>query len=90
VATHWLGATMAEALAAFDKGDPATARELNARMLRSFSFETGDECPNPGPTKALLAELGLPGGECRPPMGPIPDSVRAEARAIVGELGLTR
>jgi 4-hydroxy-tetrahydrodipicolinate synthase len=49
VATHWLGATMAEALAAFDKGDLATA-----------------------------------------PMGPIPDSVRAEARAIVGELGLTR
>ena len=90
VATHWLGATMAEALAAFDKGDPATARELNARMLPSFAFETGDECPNPGPTKAVLAELGLPGGECRLPMGPIPDAVRAEARAILGELGLTR
>jgi 4-hydroxy-tetrahydrodipicolinate synthase len=90
VATHWVGATMAEALAAFDKGDPATARELNARMLRSFAFETGDECPNPGPTKAVLAELGLPGGECRLPMGPIPDTVRAEARAILGELGLTR
>jgi 4-hydroxy-tetrahydrodipicolinate synthase len=90
VATHWLGATMAEAIAAFDKGDPVTARELNARMLRSFAFETGDACPNPGPTKAMLAELGLPGGECRLPMGPIPDAVRAEARVILGELGLTR
>jgi 4-hydroxy-tetrahydrodipicolinate synthase len=88
VATHWLAATMGEALAAFDKGDLARARELNARMLRSFAFETGDACPNPGPTKALLAVLGLPGGECRLPMGPIPDAVRAEADAIVAELGL--
>jgi len=88
VATHWLAATMGEALAPFDKGDLARARELNARMLRSFAFETGDACPNPGPTKALLAALGLPGGECRLPMGPIPDAVRAEADAIVAELGL--
>src|SRR5690606_37076915 len=90
VATHWLGSTMAEAIAAFEKGDLRTARELNARMLPSFAFETGDACPNPGPTKAMLAELGLPGGECRPPMGPIPDAVRAEARTIAGELGLAR
>jgi 4-hydroxy-tetrahydrodipicolinate synthase len=88
VATHWLAATMAEALAAFDKGDLARARELNARMLRSFAFETGDACPNPGPTKALLGALGLPAGECRLPMGPIPDAVRAEARDIIAELGL--
>jgi 4-hydroxy-tetrahydrodipicolinate synthase len=89
VATHWLGATMGEALAAFDKGDLFRARELNARMLPSFAFETGDACPNPGPTKAMLAELGLPGGECRAPMGPIPDSVRAAARGLISELGLT-
>ena len=88
VATHWLAATMAEALAAFDKGDLARARELNARMLRSFAFETGDVCPNPGPTKALLGALGLPAGECRLPMGPIPDAVRAAARDIIAELGL--
>ncbi|HEY6698918.1 MAG TPA: 4-hydroxy-tetrahydrodipicolinate synthase [Acidimicrobiales bacterium] len=88
VATHWLAATMADALAAFDKGDLARARELNARMLRSFAFETGDACPNPGPTKALLGALGLPAGECRLPMGPIPDAVRAEARDIIAELGL--
>lgn len=90
VATHWVGATMAEAIGAFDKGDLATARELNARMLRSFAFETGDDCPNPGPTKALLAELGLPAGDCRLPMGPITDAVRAEARQIVATLGLSR
>jgi 4-hydroxy-tetrahydrodipicolinate synthase len=90
VATHWLGDTMAEAIAAFDKGDLATARQLNARMLPSFAFESGDACPNPGPTKALLAELGLPCGECRPPMGPIPDEVRAAARRIVATLGISR
>jgi 4-hydroxy-tetrahydrodipicolinate synthase len=89
VATHWVGTTMAEALAAHDKGDVAAARELNARMIPSFAFETGDACPNPGPTKALLAELGLPGGECRAPMGPIPDAVRAEARGLIAALGLT-
>lgn len=89
VATHWAGATMADAIVAFEKGDLPTARELNARMLRSFAFETGDACPNPGPTKALLAELGLPAGPCRPPMGPIPDAVRAEARELVAALGLT-
>lgn len=90
VATHWVAPIMAETIAAFDKGDPTMARDLNARMLPSFAFETGDGCPNPGPTKALLAELGLPGGECRLPMGPIPDRVRADARAIVAELGLSR
>lgn len=90
VATHWVGDLMAEAIAAFGKGDLATARELNARMLPSFAFETGDACPNPGPTKAVLAELGLPGGACRPPMGPIPDDVRATARQIIATLGLTR
>lgn len=89
VATHWVGATMAEAVAAHEKGDVAAARELNARMLPSFAFETGDACPNPGPTKALLAELGLPGGECRPPMGHVPEAVRARARELIASLGLT-
>jgi 4-hydroxy-tetrahydrodipicolinate synthase len=89
VATHWVGTTMGEAIAAHDKGDVAAARELNARLLASFAFETGDACPNPGPTKAMLAELGLPGGECRAPMGPIPDAVRAEARELIAALGLS-
>jgi 4-hydroxy-tetrahydrodipicolinate synthase len=90
VATHWVGGLMGEVIAAYDKGDVVAAREVNARMLRSFAFETGDACPNPGPAKAILAELGLPGGGCRLPMGPIPEAVRAEAREIVATLGIER
>ncbi|HEX8803086.1 MAG TPA: 4-hydroxy-tetrahydrodipicolinate synthase [Acidimicrobiales bacterium] len=88
VATHWVAGTMAEMVAAVDKGDLALARQLNARMLPSFGFETGDACPNPGPAKAMLAHLGVPGGGCRLPMGPIPDEVRAAAREIAATLGL--
>ena len=53
----------------WEKGDVAGARLVNARMLESFAFETGDEAPNPLPTKAVLRHLGLPVGQARLPMG---------------------
>ncbi len=86
VATHWAGEDHQEMLAAFAKGDVDTARAVNARMLPSFAFETGDEAPNPIPTKAMMRTLGLEVGECRLPMGPAPDWVEPRAREVYAEL----
>ena len=72
VATHWCAAEMGEMIAAFAKGDVERARELNARLLPSFAYETSDATPNPLPTKVMLELLGQPVGECRLPMGPPP------------------
>lgn len=89
VATHWVAREMGEMIAAFTKGDVDRAREVNATMLASFDYETGDDAPNPIPTKALLRVLGLPAGECRLPMGPAPDGLEDAARAVLRDLGRT-
>jgi 4-hydroxy-tetrahydrodipicolinate synthase len=79
VATHWCAALMAEMIAAHTKGDVVHARELNARMLESFDFETGDLTPNPVPAKAMMRALGRPAGQCRLPMGPAPEGLEQRA-----------
>lgn len=83
VATHWIGLEHAEMLDAFATGDIERARTTNQSMLASFAYETGDSAPNPVPTKALLRVLGLPAGECRPPMGPTPPGLEDEARRVL-------
>jgi 4-hydroxy-tetrahydrodipicolinate synthase len=59
-------------------------------MLESFAYETGDEAPNPIPTKVLLAELGLSVGRCRLPMWPPPDWVAPRAREVLANLETAR
>lgn len=87
VASHWTAALQGEMLAAFSKGDVETARRINARLLPSFDFETGDAAPNPIPSKAMLRVLGLRVGECRLPMGPAPEGLEDRAREILADLG---
>jgi 4-hydroxy-tetrahydrodipicolinate synthase len=87
VASHWVGRQLAELVDAGTGGDLETARRVNARLIPSFDFETGDDAPNPIPTKTLLGVLGLRVGECRPPMGPAPDGLAARARAVLDGLG---
>jgi 4-hydroxy-tetrahydrodipicolinate synthase len=87
VCTHWAAPEMGEMIASFDKGDVVAARELNARLLPSYGFETGDAAPNPVPSKAMMKVLGLPGGGCRPPMGPEPDGLADRARKVLAGLG---
>jgi 4-hydroxy-tetrahydrodipicolinate synthase len=87
VASHWTAALQGEMLAAFFKGDVDTARRLNARLLPSFDFETGDTAPNPIPSKAMLRILGLRVGQCRLPMGPAPADLEDRAREILADLG---
>lgn len=86
VASHWVGRQMGEMIDAFTKGDVDAARRLNASLLASYAYETGDDAPNPIPTKTLLRVLGLKVGECRPPMGPAPEGLADRARRVLEDL----
>ena len=90
VATHWSGELHAEMIAAFAKGDLETAREINARLLDSFAFEVGPTWVQASAVKAALAVSGLPGGPCRLPLPPVSDEAMAEARRVIGALGVSR
>ncbi len=80
VATHWTGEDHQHMFALLDKGDLEGARTVNARMLESFAFETGDDAPNPLPSKAMLRTFGMKVGQARLPMGTAPDWL--EPRAV--------
>lgn len=86
VATHWTATDHQEMLALWDKGDVVGTRAVNARMLESFAFETGDEAPNPIPTKAMMRHLGFRVGQARLPMGPAPAFVEERAPQVYAEL----
>jgi 4-hydroxy-tetrahydrodipicolinate synthase len=86
VASHWAGEQLAEMVSTFGKGDVDAARQINARLLESYRFETGDLTPNPMPTKAMLRVLGLPAGECRLPIGPAPAELEGRARQVLDRL----
>jgi 4-hydroxy-tetrahydrodipicolinate synthase len=88
-ATHWCGEATAEMIAAFDKGDHVRARELNATMFDSYDYESRETAQFALAVKVALRVLGLPGGPCRPPLGPEPDELEAEARAMLERLGVT-
>lgn len=86
VATHWAGAEMAEMIAAYRKGDIDLARQINARLIPSYNFETSDLAPNPVPSKVMMNLLGISVGDCRSPMGPTPDGLDALAREVLAGL----
>jgi 4-hydroxy-tetrahydrodipicolinate synthase len=90
VATHWCGVDMAEMLDCWRKGDTDGARRINARLLESWAFETGDDAPNPVPAKAMLRHLGLRVGECRLPMGPAPTGLAERAGQVMANLVAAR
>lgn len=90
VATHWCAPDVVAMFDAWAAGDLATARALNARLLPSWEYETGDEAPNPGPAKAMMRHLGQPAGHCRPPMGPDPEWLADRAVAVWTDLEAAR
>ena len=49
VATHWAGAATSEMIAPVRQGRRRRRPAVNARLLESFAFETGDDAPNPMP-----------------------------------------
>ena len=86
VATHWTGDDHQLMFDLWEKGDVEGARLVNARMLESFAFETGDDAPNPLPTKAMLRHMGIEVGDARLPMGPAPAAVHARAGDVLANL----
>ena len=90
VATHWTGQDHQEMFALWEKGDVDGARRVNARMLESFAFETGDDNPNPLPSKAMMNVLGLQVGEARLPMGPPPAGLEERAKKVLENLRAAR
>jgi 4-hydroxy-tetrahydrodipicolinate synthase len=90
VATHWCAPDHVEMFDAWERGDIADARRINARQLESYEFETGDDAPNPVPSKAMLRTLGHDVGECRSPMGPTPHGLERDARGVYERLVAAR
>ena len=86
VATHWTGPDHQEMFDLWEKGDIVGARLVNARMLESFAFETGDDAPNPLPSKAMMRHLGIPVGQARLPMGDAPQFVEDRAPLVWANL----
>ena len=82
VATHWSAPEHQRMIAAFAAGDHALARRINDVLLESYAFETGDENPNPIPTKVMMNHLGFAVGECRLPMGPPPAGLAERAARV--------
>ncbi|MGK2949075.1 MAG: 4-hydroxy-tetrahydrodipicolinate synthase [Acidimicrobiales bacterium] len=89
-ATHWVGPIMGEMIAAFEAGDHRRAQALNASMFESYAYESREIAQFAQAVKVALRVLGLPSGPCRLPVGPEPDGLEAEARTVLGELGLLR
>ena len=87
VCTHWAATEMGQMIDAFFAGDLHGARATNARLLASYAFETGDDTPNPLPTKAMLRAIGQPAGHCRLPLGPAPEGLEEAALEVWRGLG---
>jgi len=90
VATHWTGQDHQEMFDYWAKGDVDGARRVNARMLESFAFETGDDNPNPLPSKVMMNLLGLEVGEARLPMGPPPAGLEERGKNVLENLRAAR
>ena len=90
VATHWTGQDHVELFARWLGGDPDGARRINQHLLESFGFETGDDAPNPIPTKVMMRHLGFRVGEARLPMGPAPAFVVERAPQVWERLQAAR
>jgi 4-hydroxy-tetrahydrodipicolinate synthase len=90
VATHWSAPEHQAMITAFKKGDVALARKYNDILLESYTFETGDDNPNPIPSKVMMNHLGFNVGECRLPMGPPPAGLADRAATVHANLQKAR
>lgn len=90
VATHWSGGEHQQMIRAFNDGDVVRARQINNALLESYAFETGDDNPNPIPTKVMMKLLGFNVGNCRLPMGPPPVGLENRAKEVLANLGQAR
>ena len=90
VATHWSAPEHQAMITAFKKGDVVLARKYNDILLESYAFETGDDNPNPIPSKVMMNHLGFKVGDCRLPMGPPPAGLADRAATVHANLQKAR
>ena len=90
VATHWSAPEHQAMITAFKNGDVALARKYNDILLESYAFETGDDNPNPIPSKVMMEHLGFNVGDCRLPMGPPPAGLADRAAVVHANLQKAR
>jgi 4-hydroxy-tetrahydrodipicolinate synthase len=90
VATHWSAPEHQAMITAFKNGDVALARKYNDILLESYAFETGDDNPNPIPSKVMMNHLGFKVGNCRLPMGPPPAGLADRAATVHANLQKAR
>lgn len=90
VATHWVGREMQAMVTAFNAGNVDEAIRLNTLMQGSFTFEAMDDAPNPMPTKAMLAAMGINVGACRPPLSSPPKDLDQRANTLLAEIERSR
>ena len=90
VATHWSAPEHQNMINAFMAGDVQGARRWNDVLLESYAFETGDDNPNPIPSKVMMNHLGFSVGECRLPMGPPPAGLAERAATVHANLERAR
>lgn len=90
VATHWSAIDHQQMFSCWQDGDTVGALAINQRLLESFAYETGDESPNPIPSKVMMNLLGIAVGECRLPMGPSADFVVEKAKVVLANLQASR
>lgn len=90
VATHWSAIDHQQMFSCWQDGDTVGAMAINQRLLESFAYETGDDSPNPIPSKVMMNLLGIPVGECRLPMGPPADFVVEKAKVVLANLQASR
>lgn len=86
VASHWAGNELNAMIRSFLSGEIDEARAVNSALLPSYAFETGDEAPNPIPTKAMMRLMGLPSGQCRLPLGDAPSGLEERAKQVLADL----
>ena len=85
VAAHLVGDDIAQMVEMFPT-DPGKAREIHLRLLPLF---TGLFCDaSPGPLKAGLRMLGLPGGPVRPPLVDADERVETVVRDALRAAGV--
>lgn len=86
--THWNAARFQRLYAALERGDLREALGLNAQLMASFEFVNSDASVFSMSIKAMLREMGQEAGDCRLPLPPAPDEVRARARALAKGLAV--
>ena len=86
VASHLVGPDMARMIEVFPT-DPTKAREIHHRLLPLFTTLMKADT-SPGPLKAALRLLGLPGGPLRPPLAEPDDAVVAQVREAMAAAGV--